>query len=164
MPKTLSKRLNEGQKLQQAITNHMRSDWNRTARLNKRVQEILEQPIAYFITFTLNNEHIDLKDTTIRKKIALTLRHAKATTYLYNRDYGKNNNRLHYHALAGFNLQLDYNIINSIYTYGAINIKQIHIKNEEALKRYITKQQLHASKQTASKIYYSRERRSKNEY
>lgn len=159
MSKTLKKRVKEGQEIQQAITNHMRSDWKRMTTLNKRVKEILEQPIAYFITFTLDNEHLHLKESTIQRKIAQTLRQVQATTYLYNKDYGKNNNRLHYHALSGFDLQIDYNILNKIYTYGAVNIKQIHIKNEESLKRYITKQQLHATKQTATKIRYSRKRR-----
>lgn len=154
MRKTLQQRINEGQNISKAIHNTNRSYYNRQTRLNNRIKAILNQEHSYFITFTISPEKEHIKYNTIVRKIKEAL--GGASLFVFNADYGKLGGRLHFHSLASFDYQLDYTTLNNIYKYGAINFKPIIVKNETALKEYIQKQQLHIEKQTASKIYFSR--------
>lgn len=160
MRKTIKDRVKEGQTLQQAINNLNNSYYKRELRLNKRVREILESKEAYFITFTISPKYEFISFNQLVRKIKEAL--GSASGYIFNADYGKTNGRLHFHALSGFDATLDYTILNNIYKYGAIDYKKILVNNETALKDYITKQQLHATKQTASTIWVSRKKKNKD--
>ena len=152
--KTLGDRLQEGQQIQQAITNLNRSYQRRDSRLKKRLENMLQNEYTYFITFTIAPKYYDLKYNTYLRKIKEAL--AGASGWVVNSDYGKTNERLHFHCVATFNSQLDYNILNNIYKYGSINYKLIYNDNEKALREYLNKTFNHAIKQTAGKIHYSR--------
>lgn len=152
--KTLEERILEGQDLQKAIYNLNKSYERQNSRLKKRLERILKGEYAYFITFTIQPEHYGYEYETYLRKIKEAL--ASASSWVLNSDYGSENGRLHFHAVASFTCQLDYNTINSIYHYGAVNFKLIYNKNEKALREYLIKTLNHATKQTAGKIHYSR--------
>lgn len=155
--KGLKDRLKDGQEISKAIINLRECDKKSYYNMLKRVQSILECPYSYFITFTINNENYNLQIDTYRRKIKEAL--APASQWVANEDYGYDNGRLHFHALVGFSSQIDYNMILSIYQYGAVNIKPIHTKNAEAIRNYMLKLTLHALKETANSIFYSRQKR-----
>lgn len=152
--KTINDRLQEGQQIQQAITNLNNSYYRRDSRLKKRLENMLQNEYTYFITFTIAPKYYDLKYNTYLREIKKAL--GGALGWVVNSDYGKTNERLHFHCVAAFNSQLDYNILNDIYKYGTINFKPIYNDNEKALREYLNKTFNHAVKQTAGRIHYSR--------
>lgn len=157
--KTLTIRLNENQEIKRAIYNTKNSEWKNHKRMLKRVKTILEYEHSYFFTFTIAPKNYDLKIDTYKRKIKEAL--AGASQWVANIDYGKDNGRLHFHALVGFDFQVDYTKLLEIYNYGAIKIRDIQVKNAEALRNYMIKLTLHAEKDTANEIFYSRKRRKK---
>lgn len=152
--KTLQDRLQEGQTIQKAINNLSQSYYRRDIRLKKRLQDMLEQEHTYFITFTIAPKNYGLKYNTYLRKIKEAL--GGASAWVVNSDYGNINDRLHFHCVASFNSQLDYNTLNDIYKYGTIDFKPIYNTNEKAIREYLNKTFNHAVKQTAGRIHYSR--------
>lgn len=152
--KTLQDRLQEGQTIQKAINNLSQSYYRRDIRLKKRLQDMLEQEHTYFITFTIAPKNYGLEYNTYLRKIKEAL--GGASGWVVNSDYGSINERLHFHCVASFNSQLDYNTLNAIYKYGSINFKAIYNTNEKALREYLNKTFNHTIKQTVGKIHYSR--------
>ena len=152
--KTLKDRLQEGQEVQQAITNLNKSYQRRDSRLKKRLENMLQKEHTYFITFTIAPKNYGLNYNTYLRKIKEAL--GNASGWLVNSDYGNTNERLHFHCVATFNSQLDYNTLNAIYKYGTIDFKPIYNINEKAIREYLNKTFNHAVKQSAGKIHYSR--------
>ena len=153
--KTLEQRLLEGQDLQKAIINLNKSYEKMNARLKKRLERMLKHEHTYFITFTIAPAYYDeLNYNNYLRKIKKAL--GSALDWIVNSDFGSENERLHFHAVASFKEQLDYNTILEIYKYGSVNFKPIYAKNEKAIREYLIKTLNHATKQTASKIHYSR--------
>lgn len=153
--KVFHQRIEQGQSPLIASYNTQRADEMRLYRLKKRCTEIIEKEFSYFITFTISEDHINLKKDTIRKKAQSVLGQAR---YVLNEDFGSQNQRLHFHALVGYDTELNYKSIIAQYPYGAINIKPVR-KNNVASKKislYITKTYNHALKLTAGKVYYDK--------
>lgn len=159
--KTLKERLEEGQPIQRAINNLNICYQKRDSRLKKRLEKYLKNENTYFITFTISPKYDHLKYNTILRKIKKALARASALGWVLNSDYGDLNERLHFHAIATFIGQLDYNTIIYIYQYGSVNFKKVYNKNEKALREYLLKTFNHTVKQTIGKIYYSRSKTSK---
>ena len=111
--KTLKDRIEEGQDIQRAITNLIKSYQRRDGRLKKRLEQMLEQDHTYFITFTIAPKNYGLKYNTYLRKIKEAL--GGASGWVVNSDYGNINDRLHFHCVASFHSQLDYTILNNIY-------------------------------------------------
>jgi len=152
--KTLQDRLDQGQEIQTAINNLNKSYYRRDSRLKKRLEKYLKNENTYFITFTISPKYYHLKYNTYLRKIKEALRGASA--WVVNSDYGNITERLHFHCVASFNSQLDYNIIINIYQYGSVNFKKVYNNNEKALREYLIKTFNHTVKQTTGKIYCSR--------
>lgn len=146
--------MQEGQDLQKAIYNLNKSYKKRNARLKKRLEKILQQEYAYFITFTIAPQHYKYNYDTYLRKIKEALQ--SASGWVCNSDYGNDKGRLHFHVVASFNTQLDYNTINAVYNYGSVNFRPIYAKNEKAIREYLLKTFNHATKQSAGKIHFSR--------
>lgn len=153
--KTLEQRLQEGQDIQQAINNLNKSYKKMNTRLKKRLENLLKKDYVYFITFTIAPEHYNELDyNKYLRKIKEALK--SASGWVCNSDYGSENERLHFHAVASFKGQLDYTTILKIYTYGAVNFKPIYSKDEKSIREYLMKTLNHATKQSAGKIHFSR--------
>lgn len=151
--KTLIQRIEENQEPQKAIKNTIKSHEKYHTRVRKRVARIIDQEHSYFITFTLDNKHLALKERTHIKKITDTLASGSVIDYLVNNDFGDKNNRLHYHGVACFNCQLDYTKLQEIYQYGALQIDKIYNKDLKSISEYILKLTNHAVKKTTAKIW-----------
>lgn len=152
--KTLEERVLGGQGIQQAINNLNKCYKKRDSRIKRRLEKLLLCEYVYFITFTIAPEHYGYEYQTYLRKIKKALNNALG--WVLNSDYGDENGRLHFHAVASFNGQLDYNTIISIYQYGSVNFKFIYSKNEKAIREYLVKTLNHATKQSVGKIHYSR--------
>ncbi len=152
--KSLKARLNEGQDLQKAIFRHAKSYKNFENRVNKRIKKILVFEFVYFLTFTIAPQYEHLKPSYLYRKVKEAL--AQASIWIVNPDHGSENSRLHFHALAAFPFELSYKDYITLYRYGSINIKRVHVRNESALSKYVVKMQNHAQKTTALKISFSR--------
>ena len=148
--------MQEGQDPQQAIDNLNKSYEKRNSRLKKRFKKILQQEFTYFITFTIAPANYGLNYDTYLRKIKEALQ--CASDWVLNSDYGDEGGRLHFHAVAAFPSQLDYNTVTAIYQYGSVNFRPIYAKNEKALREYLLKTLNHATKQTSGKIHYSRKK------
>lgn len=159
--KNIAERVEEGQTVQKAIINYSKSYYKRIGTLKKRLQSLLEGKHVYFITYTIKDIE-NAKIGQIQKSIKKSLNENAVIEYLYNEDYGTENGRLHYHCIASFKDRIDYKKIMLYYDQGAVNFKEIIAKNNENIKRYLTKQTLHATKQNTGKITYSK-RRKENE-
>jgi len=154
--KTLQDRINENQDPQKAIKNTRRSHEKQHTNIRKRVAKIIAQEHSYFITFTLDDQHLNLKQNTHIKKITETLASGSVIDYLLNNDYGDKTNRLHYHAVCCFNCQLDYSTMQKIYQYGALDIAKIIKKDLKSISEYIQKLKNHAIKKSTAMITYKR--------
>ena len=144
--KTLIQRIEENQEPQKAINNTRKAHEKRTTTLRHRVSRIIEQEHSYFITFTLNDKHLKLKERTHYKKITETLASGSVIDYILNNDYGSTTNRLHYHGVACFNCLPNYSILQDIYQYGTLDFKKIIKKDIKSLSEYIQKLANHATK------------------
>jgi len=155
--KTLVERL-EQYNTGKALRLYNESRYALNTRVKKKVKQILEYENKYFITFTLQDKYLTRDKKYLMRKIKEAL--SQASLYIANEDYGSKNGRLHFHALASFNLQLDYttkdNYVHSIWKYGNIDFMKIYNSNDEAITKYLTKLTNHAIKSTAGKIVYSR--------
>lgn len=154
--KTLHQRITDNQEPQKAIDNTRKAHEKQHTRIRKRVSRIIEQEHSYFITFTLDNDHLELRQQTHIKKITETLASGSVIDYLLNNDYGHKTNRLHYHAVACFNCQLDYTILQEIYQYGSLDIKKVYKKDTKSISEYIQKLKNHAIKKSTAMITYKR--------
>ena len=124
----------------------------RVKHLRSRVEELLQSQCV-FLTFTFNDKYLnELSYQTKRKYVQQALKKLKCS-YVANVDYGKENHRIHFHAIAQIG-----SVSNSIWSYGAINFKKINKPNSKALSKYICKLTNHAIKETCkgTSIMYSR--------
>lgn len=154
--KTFHERLHDNDNVltQRIIYNTIKSDEKYKSRIKKRVETMLTSQYSYFFTYTFNNESIDT--TTEKqhiKKIRATL--PEATSYLINNDYGDQNNRYHYHAMASFSHEYDITLLD-IWQYGYTYLEPITKPNAKALYEYILKLTNHAIKKSVAKIWRSR--------
>jgi len=137
-----------------AVNNTIRSDEKFISRIKQRLENLLVSGFPYFITFTIKPEYDGISSENLVRSIKKAL--GGAVGYLFNEDYGKENCRLHFHAVASFAEQLNYTTILEKYKYGSVNFKPVIIKKEKALREYLLKTTLHATKKTTGTIYRSR--------
>lgn len=133
---------------------------HRTTRLKQRIRSIIENYDSTFVTLTFTDD--TLNSTTFETRSRYVKRYLKSygVPYVANVDYGKDNEREHYHAVIGTQT-LNYKDWNS---NGAINGKKIIKKKnldsngDLKLAKYITKLTNHAIKETCKRnaIIYSR--------
>lgn len=128
------------------------ASYERVKRLKYKVAQMLEKPCV-FLTLTFNDSA--LHGTSIETKRKYVTRCLKAfnAPYIANIDYGKQNGRLHYHAL----LQVP-KIAFDTWDYGNIDAKKVVVINETAIAKYISKLTNHAIKETCkgNRLIYSR--------
>jgi len=155
--KGLKDRIIEGQHIEKAGNNTRYSNYCIYRNMRKRVSNILSHKHSYFITFTIKDDSLGLQRDTYRRKIKEAL--GTASEWVANEDYGKINGRLHFHAFVGYDYDLDYTTITDIYKFGAVNFRKTYDINDEAISKYLLKLTLHALKETANFIFYSRKKR-----
>jgi len=154
---TLYERL-EKYDTRKAIDTWYNSNYRSKKRLHDRVKIIVNQPNAYFLTFTIAPEYYGFDRLTYQRKVKEALR--QASLYIANEDYGKDNGRYHIHALALFPFHYDYtpkeHYVQDVWHYGVVRFEPIHTPNDEAITNYINKFTAHAIKESTARLIYSR--------
>lgn len=129
---------------------------SRTKRIRDKLLKIFEMHsidnTLYFLTFTFNNSYLESSTKESRHLMIRRLLKKHCNSYIANIDYGKKNDREHYHAVISINNLIDVNLYKN---YGTINFLKIYSKNEVKLSKYLFKLTYHAIK-SKSTIIYSR--------
>lgn len=143
--------------VEKELNNHIKAEVSRKKRLRKRLKLLLEKEHCYFLTFTIKNKYINNALNTFITKLKKKV--LKGYLYVFNVDYGKTTQRLHFHCVIGISKKLnsiDYKVFTKLWSYGSVNFLYINNKKDSNIQKYLTKQQLHISKQSAGSVYYSR--------
>lgn len=134
------------------------ASYKRVQRLRKRIEDMLVSGPCVFLTLTFNDN--TLNTTTEKQRRVLVSRYLKQyqTMYVANIDFGKDNEREHYHAC----ICCERVSHDSWDKYGNIDFKRIRNRNIERdktrLAKYICKLSNHAIKETTRRcsLLYSR--------
>lgn len=133
----------------------------RKQRLNKRLNLMLNTyDTNTFITLTFNDVALNSTSTEQRRlKVRQYLKHFDC--YVGNIDFGKENNREHYHAVVSGKVTTELRELYNKLFYGSnINFKKITTskKSAEKLAKYVAKLTNHALKETTQRqaLIYSR--------
>ena len=141
--------------------NYERALKQQKARYQKRVSDMMRADIlrCYTLTFTFSDKTLAKTTKTTRLRYIKTFLNQQATDYILNCDYGKLNEREHYHAVILSRYKI---IIFDAYKNGFIKARKLHdtIENQYNERTQPTAERLtnHAFKETTrnSKIIYSR--------
>jgi len=135
----------------------------RTKRLRNRVMAMLKKDECIFLTLTFKNSVLNNTNEETRKKYIKRFLKETCYEYIANIDYGKKNEREHYHAVV---IAKDNKIDNALYSYGSINFERVHLRSDESdfentskrLSKYVNKLTNHAIKNTVrqNRVIYSR--------
>lgn len=132
--------------------------YHRQKRLRARVETMLKNGNCIFITLTFNDDC--LKNTNEKQRRTFVSRYLKTfnSMYIANIDFGKENNREHYHAI----IQSDNIDLSEWRKHGNINVERIRNRDIDKdcirLSKYVAKLSNHAIKETTkrSTLIYSR--------
>lgn len=126
----------------------------------KRLKDILSLMLAsgpcIFLTLTFDNRSLECLSAKTRREYVTDFLSQFGSRYVANIDFGKKNEREHYHAVIQCN-EVDY----SLWKCGAINGERVRISGDSSssrLSRYIAKLTNHAIKETTRRnaIIYGR--------
>ena len=113
----------------------------RKSRLKARVEQLFSMGNCIFITFTFTDKVLNCTTELTRRRYVVRCLKKMSNTYIANIDYGKSNEREHYHAI----LVADH-IDLKLWKYGFIFAERCRTNSEDKLSTYITKISNHALK------------------
>lgn len=136
-----------------------KSTQSRTKRLKNKVEKMVTFGTCTFVTLTFNNDTLETTNEKTRRVYVARYLKSQSLHYIANVDYGKENEREHYHAIVFGTCKL-----NDWRKYGNINVKKVRITptNEEKtvtkVSKYISKLTNHAIKNTTKgkRMIYSK--------
>ena len=135
--------------------------YHRAMRLKKRIAEYLQMGQCIFLTLTFTDETLKNTNEETRKKYVKRYLKSCSNYYIANIDYGKKNEREHYHAII-LSEKINYKMWHK---YGAIKGEKIRSNgiSEKRLGKYISKLTNHAIKETTKRnaIIYSSENKAR---
>jgi len=147
--------------LTNGIDRHLRSRYEQIKTIRNRVDEIISNDHAYFITISIAPDHYGKSKEIYHRKLKEAM--SVASRWIANEDWGDRNGRYHFHALACFKDQYDYSThdhtMKILWAYGSIDFQPIYCKNSEAIANYIAKLSNHCIKEKTGLIFYSRKKR-----
>ena len=127
----------------------------RVARLKKRISKMLLSGDCLFLTLTFTDAYLSKTTAEVRRRQVRRYLASLGCRYVANIDYGKKNQREHYHAVAQIS-----RIDPFSYKFGAINFEKIKISEEDTARvaKYISKLTNHAIKETTKqcRLIYSK--------
>lgn len=141
----------------------LNAHFHRTKRLSEKIGVYL-MPFtrllygqAVFLTFTFNDKTLSTTSRETRRRYVARYLKQHSDNFVANIDYGKKNEREHYHALV-LSKNLDYSLWHC---YGAIKGEKVRLNDNDApvkLAKYISKLTNHAIKETATgnRMLYSK--------
>lgn len=131
------------------------SSVKRIQRIKHRIANSILTGQAIFTTLTFNDKTLNSTTPQTRRKYVTLYLKANCSHYVANIDYGKLNEREHYHAINIGELNL-----SQWHKYGAIKVERIGKTDKDITKlaKYVAKLTNHAIKETtkAPRIIYSR--------
>lgn len=128
----------------------LKARYQKCSRIKKRFVYLLTRfNYIWFVTFTFDNYYINKSDRTKRDLMKSVL-NTHDFKYMLNIDYGKKNEREHYHCIIGTNIDFDVNqYIQSFYPCHCLAIQCKKGKNDfKRLLKYINKLTNHCLKAT----------------
>ena len=123
-------------------------------RLRSRIELMLNLGDCIFLTFTFTDTSLSKYNTDYLRLCVKRYLNLYSALYIANVDYGKENGRIHFHAVA-----LTSHVNFKAWKFGAINAERIHsVEDSLCLARYVTKLSNHALKESTRRqsIIYSR--------
>lgn len=138
------------------IQKYLASNKRRWMRVRDGVRRILKEDNVILVTFTFTDECLASTSEDTRRQYVRRYLKSQSDVFMANRDFGKKNNREHYHGLVRA-VHLDH----EDWTHGTINFKRVRKTGEAStvsrLSKYIDKLANHALKETAAdRIIWSR--------
>lgn len=132
----------------------LKARYQKSSRIKKRLVYLLSRyKYIWFITFTFDNYYIDKCDRTKRDLIKMVL-NTHDFKYMLNIDYGKKNEREHYHCILATNEDFDVNQFMQFYYEGGFSLS-IKCKNGfddfKRLSKYLNKLTNHCIKATTKR-------------
>jgi len=132
------------------------ASYHRTKRLKNKISDMLASGSCIFLTLTFTNDVLDSTSQETRKRYITRALKTMSNKYIANIDYGKKNEREHYHAIV-----LADSVKQSQWVYGNLDFERVRVKDNDSvvkISKYINKLTNHAIKETTQKNYmiYSR--------
>lgn len=130
------------------------SDSRIITRLRSRIELMLNLGDCIFLTFTFTDTSLSKYNTDYLRLCVKRYLNLYSALYIANVDYGKENGRIHFHAVA-----LTGHVNFKAWKFGSINAQRVHsVEDSLCLARYVTKLSNHALKESTRRqsIIYSR--------
>lgn len=148
-----------GQELWEEAERVNNASYHRVARLRNRITDMLLSGNCLFLTLTFTDDVLSKTSKETRRKYVSRFLKQYSNKYVANIDFGKKNDREHYHAVILCDM-----VDNKMWSYGALNFERVRFNdlNQNAtttrLSKYVSKLTNHAIKNTTKKNYmiYSR--------
>lgn len=124
------------------------ASFKRTQRLRQRIEEYLSLGECLFLTLTFTDKVLASTNSQSRKKYVSKCLKMMSNYYVANVDYGKENEREHYHALIVAD-----KVSQDMWRYGNLDWQRVRHNNKsiKALPKYINKLTNHAIKETTKR-------------
>lgn len=130
------------------------SDSRIITRLRSRIELMLNLGECIFLTFTFTDRSLAVYSTDYLRLCVKRFLNLNSSLYIANVDYGKENGRIHFHAVV-----LASHVHLKSWKFGALNAERIHTSEESlCLSRYVGKLANHSVKESTRResIIYSR--------
>lgn len=144
-----------GQEVVEKAFKRAHADSNINTRLRSRIEFMLNMGDCVFLTFTFTDDSLNRYDTEYLRLCVRRYLNLYTTLYVANVDYGKENGRIHFHAIG-----LASRVNLKAWTFGALNVQKVRKgSNPLQLARYVSKLANHALKDTTrrERLIYSRD-------
>ena len=132
----------------------LKARYQKNSRIKKRLVYLLSRfENIWFITFTFNNDYID-KSTRTKRDLMKMVLNTHDFLYMLNIDYGKKNEREHYHCILATNLDIDINQFIQFYYEGGFSLSiqcKKGLYDYKRLTKYLNKLTNHCIKATTKR-------------
>lgn len=136
----------------QAFISIKNLEYQKRMRLDKRIEYILLSGNAYWFTLTFTDEYLEICSIETLTRYAKEWSRKYLSIYLGNQDYGSLNGRFHIHVLGVPKIKF----VRS-WIYGNMDFVKTYNQHFKKIRNYIIKFNRHANKDTACKIFRSKE-------
>ena len=133
------------------------ANYEQTKRLKKRIRNMLEtSQNCVFLTLTFRDDVLDSTTPETRRRYVTRFLRSQCTQFIGNIDFGKKNEREHYHAVCNSR------VCPKEWEYGNLDVKPVRYNPEKPdvtkLAKYVCKLTNHAIKETTKRcaLIYSR--------
>lgn len=132
------------------------ASYHRVKRLKERISKMIQSGSCIFLTLTFKNEVLETTTEETRKRYVARALKTMSKSYIANIDYGKKNEREHYHAIV-----LAEKVSQDLWAYGNLDWERVRVQQKDSnvkIAKYITKLTNHAIKETVkqNRVIYSR--------